>query len=276
MSPIRSILLHADASTPWNERLSYGARIASVLDADLTTLFAPNSAWVEHPIAMVSSPDAWAILHDADERRLREARAAYDAATRDLGGRLHWSEAGALSAELATTHGAFAADLVILGQQPPRPGPEGTVSRHFVESVIMDGGRPALVVPYIGTPANTEIALVAWKATRESARALTAAIPLLQRARRVYLATWTETDREPTSSPDILGYLRGHGIESTLRACGPAPARLGDAMLSLAADCSADLLVMGCYGHTRARERVLGGATRTILEGMTIPVLMAH
>jgi nucleotide-binding universal stress UspA family protein len=55
-----------------------------------------------------------------------------------------------------------------------------------------------------------------------------------------------------------------------------APESVGDALLSLAADTSADLLVMGCYGHTRAREWVLGGATRTVLKSMTLPVLMAH
>ena len=62
----------------------------------------------------------------------------------------------------------------------------------------------------------------------------------------------------------------------TERPCGAAPGEIGEAMLSLAADCSADLLVMGCYGHSRARERVLGGATRSILDSMTLPVLMAH
>jgi nucleotide-binding universal stress UspA family protein len=276
MSPIRSILLHADRATPWKARLRYAADIASTFDADLTTLYAPNPAWVEHPLAMVATPEACAIYREADERLLRQARAAYDAATRDLGSRLHWSEAGAWSPELAVTRRAFAADLLILGQQQPESSPAGTAPRHFVESVIIDSGRPALVVPYIGTPAAIEIALVAWKETRESARALTSAIPFLQRARRVCLATWTEADDETPARADPVGYLRSHGIEATLKPCGPAPAQLGESILSLAADLSADLLVMGCYGHGRARERVLGGATRAILETMTVPVLMAH
>ena len=276
MSPIRFILLHADATTPWKERLRYGADIASTFDADLTTLYAPSSAWVEHPLAMVASPEAFAIYREADERLLRQARAAYDAATCDLGGRLHWSESGASPPELAAIGRAFAADLLILGQQRPETGPEGAVSRHFVESVIIDSGRPALVVPYIGAPASTEVALVAWKETRESARALTSAIPFLQRARQVCVATWAEADDEAPARANVIGYLRSHGIEATLKPCGLAPARLGESMLSLAADLSADLLVMGCYGHGRARERVLGGATRDILEAMTIPVLMAH
>ena len=275
MSPIRSILLHADASTPWNERLRYGARIAAILDADLTTFFAPTSAWVEHPVAMAASPEACAILRDADERRLQAARTAYRGAVEGLGGRLHWSQAHAWSPEPAVIRRAFAADLLILGQRHPGPNPEGTVPSNFPPSVIISSGRPALVVPYIGAPAATEVALVAWKETREAARALTASIPLLQRAQRVYLATWREPD-EPAGWPEVVEYLRGHGIEATVKPCGPAPAQLGAAILSLAADLSADLLVMGCYGHGRAREFALGGATRDVFESMTVPVLMAH
>jgi nucleotide-binding universal stress UspA family protein len=74
----------------------------------------------------------------------------------------------------------------------------------------------------------------------------------------------------------MAGYLRNHGVEVVPKLCGRSPAPVGEAILSLAAEVSADLLVMGCYGHWRARERVFGGATRTILDTMTVPVLMAH
>ncbi|MGZ8256030.1 MAG: universal stress protein [Burkholderiaceae bacterium] len=275
MTPIRSILMHADATTPWVQQLGFAAAVAGMFEADLTTLYAAESVWAEHPLAMVESPEANAILRGVEERRLRRARADYDLAAAAIGGRLHWEEAGKRSPERAVTRRALTADLMILGQRPPVSAKEGGAGRHFVESVVMDSGRPAVVVPYISATAKADVVLVAWKDTRESARALTAAIPFLLRARRVHVATWSEPGSD-APEVDVLGYLRLHGIEATVQAHGAAPSQVGEAMLSLAADLSTDLLVMGCYGHSRARERVLGGATRSILETMTLPVLMAH
>jgi nucleotide-binding universal stress UspA family protein len=99
----------------------------------------------------------------------------------------------------------------------------------------------------------------------------------MQGARSVHvlLARWTDDD-----DPDGLNierYLRCHGIDAVLHAdAGHGADAAGDALLALARDVSADLLVMGCYGHSRARELVLGGATRTVLQSMMLPVLMAH
>jgi nucleotide-binding universal stress UspA family protein len=279
VADIRSILLHADDSTRWDERLRYAASIAAAFDADLTTLYAVDSVWAEHPLAMAQSPDAATILLQMQDRRLQEARAGYErvAESMSMRSRMHWKEARPLEPARAVTLHALAADLSILAQAEPVRSAERTTSRHLVESVVIDSGCPALVVPYIGAPAPTgDVALIAWKNTRESAQAVKAAIPFLKRARRVVLVTWREHDEPPVSDPDIAAYLSCHGIEPTLRSYRAASAQVGEAMLSIAAECSADLLVMGCYGHSRAREHVLGGATRSILDSMTIPVLMAH
>jgi nucleotide-binding universal stress UspA family protein len=75
---------------------------------------------------------------------------------------------------------------------------------------------------------------------------------------------------------DIAHYLQLHGNVPALHRLRASPSEAGDALLSLATDVDADLLVMGCYGHSRARELVLGGASRTVLQTMTLPVLMAH
>ena len=82
MTAIRSILLHADAATRWDERLAYAASIARAFDADLTTLYAVDSVWSEHPLAMAQSPDAAAMLLQVQEHRLQEARAGYERAKR--------------------------------------------------------------------------------------------------------------------------------------------------------------------------------------------------
>src|SRR5678815_3700042 len=140
MTAIRSILLHADAATRWEERMRHAASIASMFDADLTTLFAVDSVWAEHPLSMMSSPDAAAIVLQMQERRLQEARANYERVAKSVGGRLHWKEAGFLEPERALALSAWAADLVILAQPDPDRSVKTSTPRHLVESVVIDSG----------------------------------------------------------------------------------------------------------------------------------------
>jgi nucleotide-binding universal stress UspA family protein len=175
---------------------------------------------------------------------------------------------------------ALYADAVVLGQNDPSPGGVGGVPYDLVESTLSGSGRPALVVPAASNgmrlPRNI---VVAWKATREAARAVAAALPLLRRAHGVHVMAWGE-DRQADvrgARLDLDGWLRLHGVAAQWhREAGPEPGALGERMLTRAFDLDADLLVMGCYGHSRAREWVLGGASRTVLASMTLPVLMAH
>jgi nucleotide-binding universal stress UspA family protein len=150
----------------------------------------------------------------------------------------------------------------------------------FVESVVIASGKPALVIPTIrlAEPVG-RVVLVAWKETREAARAVSAALPLLQKAGKVHVAIWEDPSsvKELAQAPlDIAQSLRAHGVEAEVHRHGPASREVGEFLLSRATDLSADLIVMGCYGHGRAREWVLGGASRTVLQSMTVPVLMAH
>jgi len=176
------------------------------------------------------------------------------------------------------SHRGRYADLLILGQHDPDNPLPACLPQDFCEAVLIDSGRPALVVPYIGVPATFgKVALVAWKNTRESARALSAALPMLLRCEHVHVVAWDEGDGSDREAPlDIERYLCRHGIGIRIHRRDAAPKNIGDALLSLVADTSANLLVMGCYGHSRAREWVLGGATRAVLKSMTVPVLMAH
>jgi nucleotide-binding universal stress UspA family protein len=104
-----------------------------------------------------------------------------------------------------------------------------------------------------------------------------AALPWLRSAHRVHVLEAVDPARpaEP-GELDIAHYLQFHGSVPALHRLRSSAADMGDTLLSLAADVDADLLVMGCYGHSRAREFVLGGASRTVLRTMTLPVLMAH
>jgi nucleotide-binding universal stress UspA family protein len=172
------------------------------------------------------------------------------------------------------------ADLVILGQVDPahRPPPAG---RQLVEDVLMTSGRPILVIPYIGRFETfaTNI-LVGWNNSREAARAMNDAIPLLAKAASVTILEANPIGRKPASddatSADITRHLARHGINAKTARTSMDRMSASDALLSYAADVSADLLVVGGYGHSRLRELILGGVTHELFQHMTLPVLMAH
>ena len=172
------------------------------------------------------------------------------------------------------------ADLLVIGQANPHDHGEGGLLLRLPEHLLLHCGRPLLIVPYTGDfPTVGTRALIAWNGSVEAARAVTAALPMLRRAQKVTVALFNakagsdEHGEEPGA--DIAQYLARHGVQVEVDAY-LAPADAGDAILSLAASTASDLLVMGGYGHTRLRESMMGGATRTILSSMTLPVLMAH
>jgi nucleotide-binding universal stress UspA family protein len=136
-----------------------------------------------------------------------------------------------------------------------------------------------LVLPHDAPAGETpaRVVVVAWKATREASRAVTAALPLLRRATQVHVVTWQRDDEgNGADAPDIIGWLRSHAVSAVMHRFAEKPEDVGAGMLAQARAFDADLLVMGCYGHSRAREWILGGATRTVLKSMTLPVLIAH
>ena len=122
--------------------------------------------------------------------------------------------------------------------------------------------------------------MLCWNASREAARAASEALPLLKAAKQVIvLIVGPQTVADASSvepGANVAAWLSRHGVKVTVQRDTSADADAGSAILSHAADHDADLIVMGIYGHSRLREMVLGGASRTLLSSMTVPVLMAH
>ena len=171
-------------------------------------------------------------------------------------------------------------DLTILGQLDPERGEAEIIDRR-PEQVALASGHPVLVVPYAGRFENVgRRVVVGWSATREAARAVNDAMPLLMAADVVNVLTIDahEAPRGHGALPgaDISLHLARHGVKATIEQTVSGDLSVGDTLLSRAADLGADLLVMGAYGHSRLRELLLGGATRTLLRSMTLPVLMSH
>ncbi|MBI5907374.1 MAG: universal stress protein, partial [Burkholderiales bacterium] len=170
------------------------------------------------------------------------------------------------------------ADLLVLGQHNPSDTESAHVPADFVETVMAISGKPSLILPSASRPlAGGATVVIAWKPTRAAARAVDAAMPLLRDARRVHVVSWASEEAVIGGERlDLNGYLKLHGVEATWHSQGEEPEELGELLLSCAFDLEADLLVMGCYGHSRAREWLLGGTSRVVLRSMTLPVLMAH
>ena len=171
------------------------------------------------------------------------------------------------------------ADLVVVGE--PRPEESGVNETALVEAAFMDTGRPALVVPYVGVQAlPPERIVVAWDGSREAARAVHDALPLLRQAKEVVILIVDAGKLGPRFGPQpgagILAHLGRHGVAVRVKAVESGGAAIVGLILVQAAEEKADLLVMGAYGHSRLREMILGGATRELLSGSSLAVLMAH
>ncbi len=167
-------------------------------------------------------------------------------------------------------------DLAVLGQATrDQPTPEDLVD----EGVLFDAGRPVIFVPFIQkTGLKLDRVMVCWDGGRAATRAIGDAIPFLEKAKQVEVVV---VGSKPPKSDEVSGadlgqHLARHGVKVDVKRITSPDIDVASTVLSYAADSSADLIVMGGYGHSRLREFVLGGVTREILESMTVPVLMSH
>jgi nucleotide-binding universal stress UspA family protein len=281
MHPIRSILVHIDGSPRSATRLALARRCAAEMDCELEAVLAVAPSLGDVPVAYGAGAEAAAMMLELDVDRRRRARETFRLEADRRGPPMRWTELDQEVTMNAVIERALYADLLVLGQYDPHDTQAWGVAADFVPSLMADSGRPALVLPYTGAfdePADglgREV-LLAWKPSREAARAVTASLPWLRRARRIHVMRAGIDGESLESISDLEAHLRRHGVTAPLVTHRAPERALGESLLSLAADTSADLLVMGCYGHTRLREWLLGGVSRTVLESMTLPVLMAH
>lgn len=174
---------------------------------------------------------------------------------------------------------AHYSDLVVIGQVDPNER-SPVVMDDFPEYVVLNSGRPVLIVPYAGRYQTVgKRALVAWDASIGATRAITNALPMLKRADIVEVAVFNPEDKPNAHGElpgdDIALYMARHNVRvDVIRK--ETHVEIGDALLSLATELGSDLLVMGGYGHSRFREILLGGVTRNMLSSMTLPVLMSN
>ena len=273
------LLVHLDASPQALQRLELARRIGQAQGAAVTALYAVAPSFVELPFAPEIGPGIAAALRDIDDGLRLQARNAFEQTMATPGWPVAWTEVRDDPGVAAFAQQALYADLLVLGQYDPYSKPAQGVPGDFAETVMAASGKPALILPYLGIAPELVggIVVIAWKATREAAHAISAAMYLVQRAKRVHVLSWSDNDELIDGNRlDLNVYLKLRGVEAIWHEQGGEPQALGELLLSRAFDLEADLLVMGCYGHSRTREWVLGGTSRTVLRSMTLPVLMAH
>jgi len=275
----KTILVHVDDSPQWPGRFDVAARLAADFGAHLVGLCLLRRPELPGYIRSAEIAEMLAQrARDAEDKVKKSRQMLLDRLSQEgLSGECRVVEGEA--EELASVHGRYA-DLLIISQADVN-APNASAAMDDIQSVIFAAGRPLLLVPYAGKVRTLgKNVFVAWNASREATRAVTDALPLLQRADKVtVMVVRPRADARAhgeVPGADIAAYLARHEVKVDVMAEEGEGIDVGELMLSRVADLGSDLIVMGAYSHSRLRQWILGGATRTMLESMTVPVLMSH
>src|SRR5271165_132769 len=163
------------------------------------------------------------------------------------------------------------ADLTVVPH--PEAG-EDVSSSDALHAVLFDSGRPVLIAPMTAPDSIGKRICIAWNGTAESAAAVLGALPWLQRAEAVRILTAEGYQRRGPAAPELASYLAMHHVHADVATFTPVDRDVGKGLLAAATQFNADLLVMGAYSHSRLRQLILGGVTRSVLENARLPVMM--
>jgi nucleotide-binding universal stress UspA family protein len=281
----KDIVVHLDTSQRSVTRLEFATRLASRHGAHLTGFFVvdvPDSTFFYGGAVPYASGAIDLVAHVRGE--LLEASKAvqehFATVTAREGLSTEWRVSEGRSGQMIALNARYG-DLVIVGQPHDPNAREVERSDEIVVTTLMSSGRPVLAIPFVGTfPTVGERVLVAWNASREATRAINDAMPILRLAEKVTVLAINPRlgirDHGDVPAADIALHLARHGVKAEAAHTVASDIPDGEALLSYAADISADLIVAGGYGHSRARELIFGGVTQTLLREMTVPIFLSH
>lgn len=279
----KTVLVHIDKDKHANERIEFAAKIAMNEEAHLVGAAPTGISRYIYQSRFIYEGGAMTTHLDSHLEELRkqavEALAGFEQTAKRIGVQSYEARQIDDEAGGAISVQARYSDLVVIGQTD-LDSPSSTTLPDFPEFVVMNSGRPVLIVPYAGSYSTVASRpLIAWDASTSATRAVTSSLPLLKRAQNVDVVVFNADSRGDAHGEqpgaDIALYLARHGVKVNV-VRQKTDIDVGNALLSIATDLGSDMLVMGGYGHSRFREILLGGVTRTVLESMTVPVLMSH
>lgn len=274
----KTILVHCDGGRGMETRLKLAVDLAVRFDSHVVGLHVRQRF---HAPAFTDADKAMDALYRTYEATAKAEEAAASTVFKKVVGTKgcssEWRVTDRHADDEALSGRARYADLVVVGQSDPDA--PTMAPPDLAENVAMTSERPVLVVPHVGVmkpPGKT--VMLCWNDSREAARAATGALPLLAAADKVIVLLVDPANGAGREEPgvDVAEWLARHGVKVTVQRDSAAGSDVGGVILSRAADNDADLIVMGIYGHSRMREMVLGGASRTLLASMTAPLLIAH
>jgi len=278
--PYKTILVHLDEVSRARERIRIASDLAMAGDAHLIGASMIGVSTLTFSQSHIDEKDPAVSAHlEFLRERARRYATDFELIAQQKGvptyeGRVVDGEAG-----YGICLQARYCDLIVVGQTNPDDR-SPIVAPDFPEFVVMNAGRPVLIVPDDRQFATVgKRVLICWNASREATRAITDAIPILRAADIVQVVVFNPDSKSEShgegAGDDIALFLARHGIN--VEVLPPQSDRdVGKGLLALAETLSSDLLVMGGYGHTRFREFLLGGVTRVILDEAKVPVLMSH
>ena len=266
-----SIMVAVDLADQARNRVRLAAHLADTFHAGLIGVAAEQPAYAVPPVGPTLA-SAYA-LEASSEMVLNDLRSAHAAFT-DIAGtrsRIAWRSNLGLPLSFLTAQAA-AADLVVVGRKT-----ESGPALFAVDpgALVMQVGRPVLVVPPHIDVLDAKRVVIGWRNTREARRAVWDALPFLKRASQVLIVSVDEGG-EIADGQDILGLVRAHDVHATAIQRRTHVATAAEALIEVAAEQGADLIVTGAYGHGRLREWAFGGVTRTLLAGAPVCCLMSH
>jgi nucleotide-binding universal stress UspA family protein len=277
---IKDIALHLSTRTSNSGSIDYAVSVASAFEAHLAGIVFALDPFIPPTMGIGDvTPAGWIDDQRAEAQTSAKATIArFEETARRNGISAESRSIDASLAGAAEMFGQFAArfDLSIVRQAEPGKAP---LEDLVIEAALFGSGRPVLVVPYIHKAAlKLDRVMICWDGGRHAARAIGDAMPFLQRAKAVEVVIVRDDAGKGDEIPgaDIGEHLARHGLTVEVNRIVAADGDVPDTILSHAADAGTDFLVMGGYGHSRLREFILGGVTRTILGSMTVPVLMSH
>jgi len=269
---LKSILVHVDQSHT-KHPVEAAAYLAEKFDAHVSGLATEEQLYIPAYVTTGVPREILQISRQHQKTRLQEAEAVFKDVM-SLAGRLDQTSWESLIDEApdALARRARVNDLVVISQKQPED--QGRYSDSDTEDIVTTAEGGVLVVPHIGfdDTIGTSI-LLAWNDSNESARAVKAAMPILEAAKQVEVLIVAKGGEDDFTGSEVSRYLSEHGIEVTLNIAASGSIGVSDIILNEATEKGHDLVVMGAYSHTRLREAILGGTTKDIFRHMTVPVL---
>jgi len=273
----KDLLVHVDPSRHCKTRLEAAAGLAGRFKAHLTGVYIAPELGISPFLADQFPSDLMNEVAAKATAQEETAQKLFETAARAAGVECEWLEESGDPLDRVAAH-ARHFDLTVLGQNDPEEV-GNTAPANLPDHVAVHAGRPVLVVPFAGNFASFgQRVLVAWNGSPQSARAVNDALPLLEQAKNVMILTIESKHGGATDgdAADLALHLKRHGIAAETSRIVADGIDIGDLLLARITDEAADFLVMGAYGHSRLRERVLGGVSRELFQHMTVPVLMSH